>query len=67
MFGGTEFGAIGPTSVFAIAVTMVAVCYSAAITPPLLGTVLLGFARLCRQLPPGAVRIMAETPGFSSN
>src|SRR5262249_695928 len=34
-------------------------------TPTLLGPTLLGFARLCRQLPPGMVRIMAENPGFA--
>jgi hypothetical protein len=36
-------------------------------TPTLLGPTLLGFARLCRQLPPSMVRIMAENPGFSAN
>jgi len=36
-------------------------------TPTLLGPMLLGFARLCRQPPPGRVRTMAENPGFSSN
>ena len=39
--------------------------YSPTETPPLLGAMLLGFARLCRQLPPGMVRIVAENPGFS--
>src|SRR5262249_47691350 len=31
------------------------------------GAMLPGFARLCRQLPPGVLRKMAENPGFSSN
>jgi len=39
--------------------------YGLAETPTLLGPTLLGFARLCRQLPPGMVRIMAENPGFA--
>jgi len=36
-------------------------------TPTLLGPMLLGFARLCRQPPPGRVRTMAENPGLSRN
>jgi hypothetical protein len=41
--------------------------YSPAETSPLLDAMLPGFARLCRQLPPGMVRIVAENSGFSSN
>jgi len=34
-------------------------------TPTLLGPTLLGFARLCRQLPPGIAAEMAENPRLS--